>query len=80
MKALLPQQMTCHIFHFCDKRGFDFVDDGEDLLVLVGKWADPGGTAMPGQPVTEPEQAPQLYPLIKISLISKGGHAPRIRY
>ena len=50
------------------------------LFVLVGKWADPGGTAMPGQPVTEPEQAPELYPLIKISLISKGGHAPRIRY
>ena len=47
---------------------------------LVGQWADPGGTAMPGQPMTEPEQAPKLYPLIKISLISKGGHAPRIRY
>ena len=43
--------MTCHIFHFCDKRGFDFVDDGEDLLVLVGKWADPG--AMPGQPLAK---------------------------
>ena len=47
---------------------------------LVGMWAGPGGTAMPGQPVTEPEQAPELYPLLKISLISKGGHAPRIRY
>ena len=46
----------------------------------VGKWADPGGTAMPGQPVTEPEQAPELYPLTKISLISKGAHGPRIRY
>ena len=44
---------------------------------LVGKWAGPGGTAMPGQPVAEPEQAPEL---LKISLISKGGHAPRIRY
>ena len=49
-------------------------------LWLVGKWAGPGGTAMPGQPMTEPEQAPELYPLLKISLISKGGHAPRIRY
>ena len=47
---------------------------------LVGMWASPGGTAMPGQPVTEPAQAPELYPLLKISLISKGGHAPRIRY
>ena len=47
---------------------------------LVGMWAGPGGTAIPGQPVTEPEQAPELYPLVKISLISKGGHAPRIRY
>ena len=46
----------------------------------VGKWADPGGTAMPGQPMTEPEQAPELYPLTKISLISKGAHGPRIRY
>ena len=41
-------------------------------------WAGPGGTAMPGQPVTEPEQAPELYPLLKISLISKGGHAPPV--
>ena len=51
-----------------------------NFLLLLGKWADPGGTAMPGQPVTEPEQAPELHPLTKISLISKGGHAPRIRY
>ena len=58
----------------------DFVDDCEDLLVLVGKWADPGGTAMPGQPVTRPEQAPEPHPLAKISLISKGAHGPRIRY
>ena len=50
------------------------------FMGLVGKWAGPGSTAMPGQPVTEPEQAPELYPLLKISLISKGGHAPRIRY
>ena len=47
---------------------------------LVGKWADPDGTAMSGQPVTEPEQAPELYPLSKISLISKRTHGPRIRY
>ena len=47
---------------------------------IVGKWADPGGTAMPGQPVTKPEQAPELHPLTKISLISKGAHGPRIRY
>ena len=56
-----------------------WVDDN-DLLVLVGKWADPGGTAMPGQPVTRPEQAPEPHPLAKISLISKGAHGPRIRY
>ena len=47
---------------------------------LVGKWAVPDGTAMSGQPVTEPEQAPELYPLTKISLISKRTHGPRIRY
>ena len=56
------------------------VEVKDDLLVLVGKWADPGGTAMPGQPVIEPEQAPELHPLTKISLISKGAHGPRIRY
>ena len=43
-------------------------------------WAGPGGTAIPGQPVTEPEQAPELYPLVKISLISKGALGPRIRF
>ena len=32
----------------------------------MGKWADPDGTAMSGQPVTEPEQAPELHPLTKI--------------
>ena len=46
----------------------------------VGKWADPDGTAMSGQPVTEPEQAPELHPLTKISLISKRTHGSRIRY
>ena len=56
-------------------------DDWDDLLgCLVGKWADPGGTAMPGQPATRPEQAPEPHPLAKISLISKGAHGPRIRY
>lgn len=51
------------------------------ILVLSGvQWANPGGTAIPGQPMTEPEQAPELYPLAKISLISKGGHASHIRY
>ena len=49
-------------------------------LVSGVQWANPGGTAIPGQPMTEPEQAPKLYPLLKISLISKGGHAPCIRY
>ena len=49
-------------------------------IVWVGKWANPSGTAMLGEPVIKPEQAPKLHPLLKISLISKGGHAPRIRY
>ena len=47
---------------------------------ILGKWADPDGTAMSGQPVTESEQAPELYPLTKISLISKRTHGTRIRY
>ena len=53
---------------------------GQIYQLLVGKWADPDGTAMSGQPVTEPEQAPELHPLTKISLISKRTHGSRIRY
>ena len=45
------------------------------IISLVGKWADPGGTAMPGQ-----FEAPELHPLTKISLISKRAHGPRISY
>ena len=52
----------------------------KEIEVWVGKWADPDGTAMSGQPVTEPEQAPELHPLTKISLISKRTHGSRIRY
>ena len=44
------------------------------------KWGVPSGTAMLGQPVTRPEQAPEPYPLSKISLISKRTHGSRIRY
>ena len=51
-----------------------------EMTGLVGKWADPDGTAMSGQPVTESEQAPDLHPLSKISLISKRTHGSRIRY
>ena len=50
------------------------------VIMLAGKEADPGGTAIPGQPVTESEQAPELYPLSKIRLISKETHGFRIRY
>ena len=32
-----------------------------EMTGLVGKWADPDGTAMSGQPVTESEQAPDLH-------------------
>lgn len=30
-----------------------------------GEWADPGGTAIPGQPVARAEQAPDISPLTK---------------
>ena len=30
-----------------------------------GEWADPGGTAIPGQPVEKPEQAPESTPMSK---------------
>ena len=51
-----------------------------DFFSFIGEWAVPSGTAMLGQPMTEPEQAPKLYPLTKISLISKRPHGSRIRY
>ena len=46
----------------------------------MGKWAVPGGTAIPGQPMTEPTQALDIHPLRKIRLISKKAHGLRIRY
>ena len=62
---------------FC-KRNHGNEDD--DIEGLVGKWAGPSGTARLGQPVIKPEQAPELQPLAKISLISMGSHGSRIRY
>ena len=50
------------------------------MIVQWGMWAGPSGTAMLGQPLTESEQAPELSPLTKISLISKRTHGSRIRY
>ena len=40
------------------------------VLILIsfsprGEWADPGGTAIPGQPVARAEQAPDISPLTK---------------
>lgn len=52
----------------------------KNLRLKLGKWAEPCGTAMQGQPVIEAEQAPAFHPLAKISLISKRVHDPRIRY
>ena len=70
--------------------GFILCLDGQDPLqqmykyimipMISGEGADPGSTAMPGQLVTKPEQAPELHPLTKISLISKRAHGSRIRY
>ncbi len=51
-----------------------------NISIIGDQWADPSGTAMLGQPVMKPEQAPEFHPLSKISLISKGAHGPRIRY
>jgi len=35
------------------------------LFFPKGKWADPGGTAIPGQPVARAEQAPDFSPVLK---------------
>ena len=50
-----------------------------DLESLVGKWADPGGTAIPGQPVTEPEQAPGTLSPYKGRFNVEGGTWPPCR-
>ena len=42
----------------------------------MGKWADPGGTAIPGQPVTEPEQAPGTLSPYKNQFNIEGGTWP----
>ena len=47
---------------------------------LTTKLADPGITAMPGQPIMRLEQARERHPLAKISLISMEAHGPRNRY
>ena len=41
------------------------------LIYPAGQWADPSGTAMLGLPMMRTEQAPDPYPLSKISLISR---------
>ena len=53
-----------------------------ELYTLV-KWGSgpiPGGTAMPGQPVTRPKQASEPHPLLKISLIYWLPYGQRTRY
>ena len=53
------------------KRRFSTASLTQFFIRFSGVWADPSGTAILGQPLTEPEQAPELYPLTKISLISR---------
>ena len=70
LRFLFPQLPLRVTFRIVEKRDWS----------VSGEGADPDGTAMSGQPVTEPEQAPELHPLTKISLISKRTHGSRIRY
>ena len=41
----------------------------KEMTGSVGKWADPDGTAMSGQPVTESEQAPDIHPISDIMML-----------
>ena len=41
------------------------VGGGGSCYYFVIKWAVPGGTAIPGQPVARAEQAPDISPLTK---------------
>ena len=43
-----------------------------DLNIELRQWSNQSDTAMPGQPLTRLEQAPELHPLTIIRLISKG--------
>ena len=45
------------------KDEFLFKERGFDIHLIF--WADPGGTAIPGQPVEKPEQAPVSSPRSK---------------
>ena len=45
-----------------------------------GRWADPGGTAIPGQPVVKAEQAPDTSPRSKNQFNIEGIIRSRIRY
>lgn len=38
---------------------------GVTAIIFDMKWAVPGGTAIPGQPVARAEQAPDISPLTK---------------
>ncbi|KAF7266697.1 hypothetical protein GWI33_019989, partial [Rhynchophorus ferrugineus] len=51
-----------------------------ETLKQKDKWADPCGTAMLGQPVTEAEQAPNLPSNSKNQFNILAPHAERIRY
>lgn len=54
-----------------EKRGTSEKGGGGGVVWLVAaiifdmKWAVPGGTAIPGQPVARAEQAPDISPLTK---------------
>ena len=43
----------------------------QDSFLFIFYWADPGGTAISGQPLEGSEQAPAPLLVSKISLISK---------
>ena len=47
--------------------GHELVARGTTLFICSprGEWADPGGTAIPGQPVAKVEQAPYTSPKSK---------------
>ena len=46
-------------------RFLDFSSLFIEIVFPEGKWADPGGTAIPGQPVARAEQAPDISPRCK---------------
>lgn len=54
--------------------------DNSVFCISLKWWAEPGGSAIPGQPVAKAVQAPDTLPLSKNKFNIVGADDPHIRY